>query len=32
VFTGAHDPNKFVGRGALTEQELSDLLEYLKNL
>jgi len=32
VFTGAHDPNKFVGRGALTEQELSDLLEYLKSL
>ncbi|HEY8506690.1 MAG TPA: beta-propeller fold lactonase family protein, partial [Gemmataceae bacterium] len=32
LLTGDHDPDKFVGRGKLTEQELDDLIAYLKSL
>ena len=32
VLTGAHDPAKVTGQGALTDDERSDLIEYLKSL
>ncbi len=32
VLKGAHDPDKVLGRGKLTETELRDLIEYLKSL
>jgi YVTN family beta-propeller protein len=32
VLTGAHAPDRVTGRGTLTDQELKDLIEYLKSL
>lgn len=32
VLTGAHDPAKVTGKGALSADELRDLIEYLKTL
>ncbi len=32
VLTGDHDPDKVVGKGKLSEQELEDLLAYLRSL
>lgn len=32
MLTGAHAPDKVTGNGQLTDQELHDLLEYLKSL
>lgn len=32
LLTGPHSPDKVSGTGGLTDQELSDLIEYLKSL
>lgn len=32
VLTGAHNPETVTGQGALSEEELNDLIEYLKTL
>ena len=32
MLTGPHDPDRVTGEGKLTDQELKDLVEYLKSL
>lgn len=32
LLTGPHDPDRFIGEGKLTDEELEDLIAYLKSL